>query len=296
MPTIDETTDRNLGRVLLDHARRHLNELERGRASSNQICYFDYEGSRYVLKKPLMTGEAMSPFWRMMRDVFGWSVQQQAASLGRVYGALRENPHIPPAELVAATDDAMIFRFARGQAREGDAFPDGKDNAYRLGRYVGCNHRVPHAHCGLLGVEDAGDFTEAALASMDRSLSRHWNNGSALDGKLQALYAELWEMRFRSSRYSLIMADMSADQFLYDGDEIGVCVDLDAYVVGPVEWELSFLHRQVRDWDSFRRGYEEYQPMPPFRESEKFFFLLMALNAYRDRREMEECWSADLFD
>lgn len=87
------------------------------------------------------------------------------------------------------------------------------------------------------------------------------------------------------------MVDICADQFLYEGENIAACVDLDAYVIGPVEWELSFLKKQVEDWDSFKAGYETYQNMPTFEKISDFFFFIMGLNSYRNKCEMEVYWS-----
>lgn len=122
---------------------------------------------------------------------------------------------------------------------------------------------------------------------MEACIHTHWNSDEIVDGKVRQFFEELKELHFESSKYSLIMVDLSADQFLYEGGNIVSCVDLDAYVVGPVEWELSFLKTQIEDWDSFRAGYETYQNMPKFEESSKLFFFLMALNAHWDKSEME---------
>ena len=84
------------------------------------------------------------------------------------------------------------------------------------------------------------------------------------------------------------MLDMCADQFLFENENITSCVDLDAYVIGPVEWELSFLKTQVEDWESFKEGYEAYQGMPAFEETSKLFYFLMALNAHWNKQEMAE--------
>ena len=291
----EERMDMDFARTILDYAHNNLCEFEKGGASSNQIYYFDYEGIRYVLKKPLMTGDNLSPFWLMMKYVFDFSFEDQIDNLYKVYNALRDNPHIATATLVAADEEAMIYEFAEGHSIERDEFPDGKDNAYRLGQYIGYNHRIAHENCGIYGVENVKDFTASAIDYMDRCISLHWDSDSMTDRKLQVLLEEIKGMNFKSSRYSLIMVDMSADQFLFKGEDIRTCVDLDAYVVGPVEWELCFLFHQVEEWNSFTLGYEKYQPMPEFRKYDKFFYLLMSLNSYKNKREMEEYWSSFIF-
>lgn len=137
-----------------------------------------------------------------------------------------------------------------------------------------------------MGVEDIADFFPRALAHMEACIQSHWNSDSEMDQNMRARFRRLKQQHFESSKNSLIMVDISADQFLYDDKEtIVACVDLDAYVIGPVEWELSFLHKQVKDWDRFRAGYENYQDMPPFEESSDFFLLLMDLNLYNNKHE-----------
>jgi len=88
-----------------------------------------------------------------------------------------------------------------------------------------------------------------------------------------------------------MMVDICADQFLYNGEDIAACVDLDSYVIGPVEWELSFLKNQIEDWTSFKAGYETYQNMPEFESVSDLFYFLMGLNSYGNKCEMELFWS-----
>ncbi|MDD6034671.1 MAG: hypothetical protein PUC30_00510 [Lachnospiraceae bacterium] len=273
---------------ILNYAKEHFDALEQGGISSNEIRFFEYDGKKYVFKKPLMVGDNLSPFWQMMKNVFSFTFEKQNKNLPKVYEALKDNPHIPFAPLIAADETAMIYGFLEGASYEEDAFPEGTENAYRLGQFIGYNHQIAHKGCGILGTCDVTDFFSNALSHMEQFIQTHWNSTDEIDRKVQLYFKSIRKNSFQSARYSLIMADMSADQFLYKGEDIAACVDLDAYVIGPVEWELAFLHNQVRDWDSFTAGYETYQPMPDFEELSHFFYFLMALNPYWDKSEMEE--------
>ena len=276
---------------ILKYAKDNIASFETGSVSSNEIRFFEYGGKKYVMKTPLMVGDHLSPFWLMMKKVFHYTIEKQNASLGTVYHLLKDNPHICVAPFIIADESAMIYEFVKGDCWSGDEFPKGKDNAYKLGQYVGYNHQAAHKDCGILGVEDVTDFFSAALSHMEECVNIHWNSDDIIDKKMRAFFERLREHRFESSRYSLIMTDVSADQFLFDGENIAACVDLDAYVIGPVEWELSFLQRFVADWDRFKAGYETYQSMPAFEEMSDFFFYLMALNSYENKCEIEMWWS-----
>lgn len=275
---------------ILTYAKDNFSSFKQGGVSSNEIRYFEYGNKKYILKKPLMVGDRLSPFWLMMKKVLNFTFEQQITGLQNVYNALKDNPQIPIAHFVAADDDAMLYEFVEGSSRKEEEFPAGKENAYRLGQFVGYNHRNIHKNCGIFGIEDVTDFYSAALSYMEACIRVHWNSEDIIDKKMRAFFDSLRERQFESSRYSLIMADICADQFLYNGEDIAACVDLDAYVIGPVEWELSFLQKQVADWASFKAGYETFQSMPEFNELSDFFYFLMALNSYNNKCEIEEYW------
>ena len=291
---------------ILTYAKQNLTTFEKGSVSSNEIRFFEYDGKKYVLKKPLMTGNNLSPFWLMMKNLFNFTFEKQITVLPEVYNVLKENPHIQVSPFITADESAMIFAYEEGQSWDNDNFPRGQNNAYKLGQFVGFNHQINHKNCGLFGIEDVTDFYERALAHMESCISEHWNSDNETDKKMQAIFEKLKARystpknihhnpnhnthNFAIQRNSLIMIDICADQFLYDNENIRACVDLDAYVIGPVEWELCFLHNQIEDWDSFKAGYETYQKLPPFEAQSQFFYFLMALNSYRNKKEIEDFW------
>ena len=289
---IDEfVKDHNIMDNILKYAKGNLNSFECGSISSNEICFLEYKGKRYVLKMPLMVGEKLSPFWRMMKNIFDFTFRKQYAKFENVYNILKDNPHIPTAPFVAADDEMMIFEFMDGVSWSEDCFPTGRNNAYILGQYIGYNHCESHKCCGLLGVEDIDDFFERVHTHIQNCINTYWNGEEHIDKRVRAFYDKLKCKDFQSSRYSMIMVDICADQFLYNGEEIAACVDLDSYVIGPVEWELSMLKNQVSDWDSFKACYETYLKMPDFEPLSDLFHFLMGLNSYNNKFEMEHYWS-----
>lgn len=271
---------------ILSYAKSNIASFEKGGVSSNEIRIFDYNEKKFVLKTPLMVGDNLSPFWLMMKNVFGFTFEKQNIHLHDLYIALKDNPHIPVVPFVVADNEAMIYEYMEGNSWDEDEFPKGTDNAFKLGQYIGYNHQIAYKNCGITGVEDVTDFYAGVLSHMEKCIQTYWNSEDLVDRKVRDYFETLKEAHFASSKYSLMMVDMCADQFLYDGDNIVSCVDLDAYVIGPVEWELSFLKTQIEDWDKFKEGYETCQSMPSFEELSKLFFFIMALNAHWDKEEM----------
>ena len=273
---------------ILSYAKGNVASFQKGGVSSNEIRFFDYDGKKYVLKTALMLGDNLSPFWTMMKNVFLFTFEKQNEHLNDLYCILKDNPHIPVAAFVAADNEVMIYEYMQGDSWDEDEFPKETDNAYQLGRYVGYNHQITYENCGIISVEDVTDFYSNVLFQIEECIKKHWNSDDSIDKKVKEYFEELKENRFVSSKYSLIMVDMCADQFLFDNETIVSCVDLDAYVIGPVEWELNFLKTQIEDWERFAEGYETYQNMPRFEDSSKLFFFLMALNAPWDKQKMEK--------
>ncbi|GFN34149.1 hypothetical protein PCURB6_44090 [Paenibacillus curdlanolyticus] len=277
---------------IMKYAKEHSAEFECSSVSSNEIRPFEYKGKKYILKLPLMTGDNLSPFWLMMKNIFHFTFEKQNENMEKVYDILRQNPYIKMAPLVAADKDAVIYEHMEGDSWHEDKFPEGKNNAFLLGQFVGYNHRVPHERCGIIGATDVADFFARSISHMEQVIEAHWNGEEEIDKKVRLYFNKLKERTFSNSKYSVIMGDFSADQFLYVDGEIASCIDLDAYVIGPVEWELSFLRRQVSDWDSFKAGYETFQSMPYWESSSEFFYFLMALNPNWDKGEMEASLSS----
>ena len=276
---------------ILDYAKSNMASFERGGVSSNEIRFFEYGGKKYVLKTPLMTGDNLSPFWRMMKNLFHFTFEKQNTSFESVYNKLKSNPHIPVSTFVAADKEAMVFEFVEGQSWSQDEFPKGKNNAYRLGQYIGYNHQISYKNCGVVGDEDVEKFFSQVFEHMKTYIDDYWNSEEKIDKKVRAFYQLLKEHHFESCKYSLMMVDICANQFLYDREDIVACVDLDSYVIGPVEWELSFLKKQIEEWTNFKAGYETYQSMPEVEEVSDMFYFLMGLNSYENKCEMEVYWS-----
>jgi len=272
---------------LLKYVQEHMDSMEKGGCSSNQIHFFSYKGRRCVVKTPLMVGDNISPFWKMLKNIFGFTFEKQNLLLPVLYKTLCHNPHIPFAPLLAVDRKSMVYGFMEGDPRDEDEFPSGQDNAYCLGLFIGYTHNTKHSACGLCGDETIYNFYKAANASMAKHIEEYWNGDDEVCKKVREFYNKLCKVPLSSARYVLMMADQSADQYLYDKtNRIAACVDLDAYVVAPAEWELTFLHKQVADWDAFRRGYEHYQALPDFDLQSDYFTFLMNLNAPWDKEEM----------
>ena len=282
MPGFDEQM-KDLKAYILKNMKRFAVLCE----STNQVLPFSYRGKEYVVKKQALEDGRLSPFWRMMRDVFGSSFQKQRACMNTICGLLEKNPHIPPARLVYADEEnkLQVFEKMPGNAWEPDEFPEGEHIAYQLGQFIGFHHGRSYEGFELPGA-DGGSLKEKIMRYMEETISLHWNSGDGLDTCAREYFARLKEADITCGDLSMIMADISANQFLFEGDRITACVDLDAYVLGPRAWELALIENCVMDMDSFKKGYEEYLEYPDITKASGFYLFLMALGDIWGKEEM----------
>jgi hypothetical protein len=257
--------------------------------STNKVLEFSYNGKAYIVKKQTLPDDRLSPFWRMMKDVFGSGFQKQRTCMKTICGLLEENPHIRPAKFMFADEEErmQVFEKMPGSGWEPDEFPESFGIAYQLGQFIGFNHKRSYEGFKLPGT-DAGRLKEKIMRHMKETIAAHWNGGDALDASVRDYFEKLNTSDVPCDDLSLIMADISANQFLFDIDKITACVDLDAYVLGPKAWELALIQNCIKDMESFKRGYGEYMEYPDMEKDSVFYMFLMALNDIWGKEEMKE--------
>jgi hypothetical protein len=274
---------------LKEYVQSNIENFKVLSVSTNKVMEFSYEGTEYVIRKQLLTEDRLSPFWQMMKDVFGSDFRKQRACSKSVYELLSKNPHIKPAELVLVDDEEayQIYRKMPGMQWEPDEFPEDKNIAYQLGQYIGYNHSVNLENYDIPGMNN--DCLHKKLINyMEAVISSHWNSDTELDLKVRAYFEQLKKMTIHANEgYCLIMTDMSANQFLFDEASITACVDLDAYVAGPKEWELALVKYCVEDYESFREGYECYQTLSDREELMDYYLFVMFLGDIWGKEEMK---------
>lgn len=257
---------------LLDYVKEHKKEFDVLGVYSNEIRSFEYDGKKYIVKTPLFTGDRLSPFWAMMKSLFGFSFEMQygAGRLESIYNSLEDNGLIPLAPFVIADDTCAVFEYVEGKSLDEELFPMTGDNAQRLGEFAGYVHNLEN----LPGSETLSKHTD-----FWHRLTMHVEDCMRKTGDYSEFLRYLRTMDFKPQKMVLMMGDLCADQFLYNDDNSLKClVDLDAFVYGPVEWDLTFWKKFVSDWESFKKGYEKYGTMPEFEQWSPIFEKVMDMN------------------
>lgn len=252
---------------------------------------------RYVVKQPKQVRETISPFWQQMEAIFGINSVTQLASVRSVSERLQQQTIIPVPQVIHVEPAApnleapfVVLTRLAGTDHEPDEFPDGEALHYQLGQYIGYLHTQSFSGYGNMQMEPLHpktDFLAATTAMMRQTIQRFWADQVELHQYLDDLLATVDPVALFSTA-NLIMIDISGNQFVYDNRHISGVVDLDAYVVGPREWELSTLELGISAPDAFRQGYERYAPLPTFAPFRRFYRFWMYLNEPGDGYNAEQ--------
>jgi len=76
---------------MVKYVKEHKDEFESIGVSSNEIRLFEYKHKKYILRPPIMTCDHLSPFWLMMKTLFGFTFEKQNSHMADVYAALKDN-------------------------------------------------------------------------------------------------------------------------------------------------------------------------------------------------------------
>lgn len=276
----------NLSQVL----KEHITALQPiGVAySSNRVYRLETaSGQCYVIKQPKQVRESCSPFWQHMDASFGINSVSQLATLQGIADRLHQQTIVPVPRVIHVEVDGLwqdapyaVVTYLDGAAYEPDAFPVCAEIHEQLGHYLGYLHTQHYAGYGnvlMAPLQPKADFFLTIVASMRRTIKTFWHDQPALHDRLNQLVATTDPDTIFSTA-NLIMVDIAANQFVYANNRISGVVDLDAYVIGPREFELAILEMCITEPTAFQRGYEVYTKLPTFAPFRAFYRLWSYLN------------------
>jgi aminoglycoside phosphotransferase (APT) family kinase protein len=256
-------------------------------SSSNEVYHVQAAGEAYIVKAAKAVREELSPFWQQMAALFGSTIRTQLAGLPSLIDALQRQSPVPAPQLRHIEPDSAtlgapftVVTYLPGATHEADEFPPLPSLHEELGAFVGALHAQKQVGFGCVGATPltANElFGAHAIATMQTTIAHYWPD----DVAVRQHFADLVQNQRVGavvSHSALIMPDISANQFIYRDEALAGVVDLDAYVIGPRELELTVLELCITEPAAFRRGYERYLPLPRFAPFRSFYRLWLYLN------------------
>jgi hypothetical protein len=292
---------KELEKAIQEKLHKEIRNLELKSKSSNQLYFFESGDDKLVLKTPNLKLSALSPFWKQLRHVFGSDFITHAENAVTLEKYLSRNPHIKVPKVIGTNVKErvfQIFQHMEGGFYEPDEFPVEEELNYQLGQYIGWLHSQKFQGYGIfsdnLKLNNCSKFLEEVLCSMDKTINEYWS----FNQEVINFYRDIERVIPDDiGSFSLIMPDISGNQFVYSKDlkRINAVVDLDAYVIGPINFELTVLEMCLTNYSSFQKGYEQYCSLPCFKSFRSFYRFLMYLNDPYDHGDLESFLNSNIF-
>ncbi len=274
------------------YVSENMDSFELIMKSTNHVYRFHYENESYILKQNHMSYQNLSPFWYAMKRIFHSDFDSQRKHMPELLSFIKKNPYINIAELISIDDihRYQIFREAGGVKYQADKFPALAGPEYQLGLFIGYLHSIPFDTYGLYPpsaiTQEKNNFKSEMLDCMSEMIRIYWKD----DKILRKEFVQMYEADISPSSYSLIMPDISANQFVYSENlsRINAMVDFDAYVIGPQEWELCILELCLQDGKAFKQGYETWKKLPDISAVRSFYRFFSYLCDPWEKRDLEK--------
>lgn len=254
----------------------NIEKFETISVSTNRVYRFQLENDKYILKINNISSDELSPFWRGIKMVFASDFDIQRENIEDTLLRLN-NPHIKTAQLIFKSDRYrfQLFSEAEGLFFKPDEFPNDYNIEYQLGKFIGFIHSKKYDYFGNQKIHFHTGFKEKMLSVMLENINRYWSESI----EVRDYFTKISCLNIAPDSYSIIMADISANQFIFNENmtSINAVIDFDGYVFGPREWELSVLEMCLKDGKAFKKGYEEYMVFPDMNEYRDFYRFFMFL-------------------
>jgi Ser/Thr protein kinase RdoA (MazF antagonist) len=272
-----------------------VRDLDLISAGSNLVYRATAEdGSRYSVRVAHLDPSRLSAFWSRMELAFGHAYRRRMDGIGDLLTRLASaKPGFElPTHRASFSFGALpvtVLSWIDGQSWDPDDFPDSPAVQKQLGRYLGRVHLLGYEYVGTIRRQTTtrAEFIECVTADARNLLQVHWSSRPEVASMVEPVL-DTDRTDELVGRIAPVMPDVSGNQFVYSKDAIRGLVDLDSYVIGPVEWELSVVEMTLTSPDPFRAGYEESLPMPRFDAFRDFYRVLTFLSGPDEDYDLSE--------
>ena len=270
--------------LLIEFLDRHVGpgpwQAELVAKSSNYVYRCDGPAGSVAIRTPRVGMERPPAFWRQMREVFGLGFPPSPSQFRAVSSNVRGAGLMSPELLVSGHLDGrpvFVTTWLSGQPWGPDQFPGDTATHRDLGSFLARMHQRAYEGFGVIDgqLRPTSSYFDVAVESARATLEAHW---SGSDSVLLLDVISRCDPERISSSCSLVMPDIAANQFLFGPAGITGVVDLDSYVVGPIEMELTIAEWCLVNPDAFAEGYESVRPLPSFEPFRLFHRATMLVN------------------
>ena len=265
--------------------------------SSNKVYELHYLNRNYILKKCNQLDKNLSIFWQYMKIVFGHNFNDQITNLEKLYEKLT-NEFIPIAKPVYI-DSLLkyhVYEKIIGKDYSPDIFLDNNNIHLQLGKYIGYLHELEYSDYGTVYFQNKIPFEDNIYNFSMKIMKKYFTDRN----DIKYYFGIVFHNNISFNNYALIMPDISANQVVFsnDMDKINGVVDLDAYIIGPKELELSIIELCIPNNECakyFKMRYELFNKLPLLKNYRSIFRFVSYLCDLENIEGIEEFMNKNIY-
>lgn len=268
--------------------------INAGFDNTNDVFLVDTNKGPYILKVLKEIYSNSSVFWRGLSDLFDASHEVTYHCLPNLSEYLNGLGVVKVPKIISADASFhnpiqkpyMILEMMQGRpiphaSEISNEFAQSADAAYQLGELLSKIHAQKFDYFGNIGGEGnpLSKFPEKFKDTLKKLASTR--KASQIPEVQQALpfFLNQAEMLPIPKSAGLIMLDLWPSQFLAGVNDFSAFIDIESYVIGPIELELVLVELWLGRHDQFKEAYlDKGAPWPDFeaqRELYRYFLYLL---------------------
>ncbi len=237
---------------------KELKRLTPGYDSTNAVFEVITDSAHFILK--LGSEKVNSPFWQGLKLLFD-SMPAKGAKLNNLTEKLNALNVFPIPKIIKhgvltnfdRTPYVLVEKMAGEPVHQGSQFEQyfmtDAEIAHELGKFLGTVRQIQSTH------PDTDFRLKLADTVLQLSKQEPALRNTEVQTNLNSMLERIRQMPL-PEHIGLIMPDLWPSQFLLEKGKISALIDIESYVYGPLELELSVLELWLEDFDSLKKGYE----------------------------------------
>jgi Ser/Thr protein kinase RdoA (MazF antagonist) len=271
--------------------------IDPGYPNSNYVWMVETEDGPRVLKVSGDTHKKSEhTFWPGLRTLFGCQPLAEIAEQASLSVHLNDHGEIPVPRILKhelsneplgrpyIIVEKMSGTPSPYNSSQHETFVSSVEIMEQFGRHIGKLHSTRYTHFGNFSQTRSflpENFPQRLAHTMKELSSYVWADDTEVQESIPK-FVNMVEKMPTPEHISLIMPDIVPGQFLFEDDRITALIDIESYVRGPIELELTVIELWINDAAAFQKGYEEVRKCFPNLDEVRTvyrFFIYLLFNA-----------------
>ena len=270
-------------RNVIDEEITDISYIDPGYPNTNYVYSIRTQDTEYILK---ILGHSRKfkkgCLWYGLKLLFGCDPVKELFYYRTLTDFLNNNGTIRVPEIYSISESRVIFgspyilmEKMAGETIDESSFITNSSIMFQFGEHIGRMHLNKSQYYGNMSDTkkfDIGRYPDALANIMEKLVEYGWKGNE----KIEQLLPKYYENALNSippSYMAPIMVDIGHSQFLTASNSISALIDLEGFITGPPELELSAIELFLQDPDPFKEGYKKSHGCYPERLANRDMFV-----------------------